>query len=75
MDSRRIIKLENEIAAINKEAALMIPLAEELASLAEELDVANVPHGNRMVTLLKDDYKDQYKAGVKRCVGIGIVWV
>ena len=68
-----IAKREANIEAQEKELNLMKPLVVHLTQV--RLHIArNQEIIPRHVTLFIEDWEDQYKGGINRCVGFDILW-
>ncbi len=71
---KRIGRIEEACAEIDRLTDLMCPLVRHLMPIAEQMDIDAVPDKGRTVTLNRFDWKKQYKEGVNRCMGFDILW-
>ena len=71
---KRIWRVEETCAAIDREMELMGPLAAYLMPKAKQMDINALPREGRSMVLERGDWKKQYEAGVNRCMGFDILW-
>ncbi|WP_372809306.1 hypothetical protein [Litorivivens sp.] len=71
---KRIGRLEETCAAIDRDMALMGPLAAHLLPMKRQMDMDAEPREGRVTSLERGEWKKQYEAGVNRCMGFDILW-
>lgn len=72
--ARRIGRMEETCAAIDREMNLMKPLARHLMPISKQMDMDAEPREGRTISLPRSEWKKQYDEGVNRCMGFDILW-
>ena len=71
---KRIGRIEETCAAIDRLSDLMMPLVKHLIPFAEQMDIDAISDKGRTVALDRSRWKKQYEKGVNRCMGFDILW-
>lgn len=73
---QRIERFDRSCYEIEKYIRLMKPLIDDLDLFKRklEMDKSAIPKTNRAISIKRDDYREQYDAGLNRLLGFDILW-